>query len=505
MIGFDDSVPYQKTLVLLNLLSSAARDGLGPLASTYLLVSARWSEEHIGSVMFFNLVSTGLCQTFAGDLVDKTTKKRMLCAGACLLVGLMSASIVVLPSFVAVLVTRIIQGVGSAVIPAVISGITLGVVGPTAFDFQVPLNEIGNRAGNGAAALLAGVLAYFVAPSATFFVVLFACAGGAYVVVRQIPDSAINDMTARGEVGEEKTTEPGHDDVISYQKSDTINSKSESDKHKLLEPHHVTGYLQLLQDRRLAVFFFCVFSFHTANASMLPLLGQMMSIGRSESEAIPLAVTTILVGRFTMALVAHALNSRIHTHGRRSLFLVGLASLPIRGVLVAALRTHTVLLLATEVLDGIGDGIYGVMHQVVTRDLTAGSGRFNVALGMVTTCHIFGGATSNLLGEHMASWWGYGTAFVILGLLGLVPLTVFALFFEETRPADIRSTVQVHTPDLNATSHTPAETDDGSTVRRSRIIPAGAGKRLSTGNAHKAQHTSGVFDHVPDRDVTNDL
>ncbi len=109
----------------------------------------------------------------------------------------------------------------------------------------------------------------------------------------------------------------------------------------------------------------------------------MISIGKQPHEAIPLAVVTILVGRFSMAGVAHALNSRIHLYGRRTLLLVGFASLPIRGIFISLFAGHTFFLLLSCILDGVGDGVYGVMHQVITRDITAGSGRFNVALGMV--------------------------------------------------------------------------------------------------------------------------
>jgi len=434
---------YRSTLVMLNFLSSAARDGLGPLVSTYLLVSAKWHEKDIGTVMFFNLISTGVFQTFAGDLVDKTAKKRWMCAFACLLVGLASASIVPLPSFTAVLVTRIIQGAGSAVIPPVISGITLGLVGPAAFDSQVPLNEIGNRLGNGAAALIAGALAYFIDPSTIFAVVLVTCLLAALLVLNAIPRKSINHRTARGQVDQQSsssdpttvkdTEEFNQPDDVSYQQQDSEDKKTSVETQLLGASSGTTGYMQLMRDSRIALFFFCVFTFHAANAAMLPLLGQMISIGRSESEAIPLAVLTILIGRFTMAAVAQVLNSRIHRHGRRGIFLFGFLSLPIRGVLISLFPNNLSVLLATEILDGIGDGTYGVMHQVVTRDLTAGTGRFNVVLGMVTTCHIAGAATSNLVGEHLASYVGYSMTFLILACCGLLPLLSFALFFPETR------------------------------------------------------------------------
>ena len=42
---------------------------------------------------------------------------------------------------------------------------------------------------------------------------------------------------------------------------------------------------------------------------------------------------------------------------------------------------NTVALVAIQILDGVGEGIFGVVFVLVIADLTKGSGRFNVTLG----------------------------------------------------------------------------------------------------------------------------
>nr|WP_296799903.1 MFS transporter [Variovorax sp.] len=90
-------------------------------------------------------------------------------------------------------------------------------------------------------------------------------------------------------------------------------------------------------------------------------------------------------------------------------------------------------LLALQVLDGIGAGIFGVMLTLMIGDLTRGSGRFNFALGLGAACVGLGAALSNLLAGSIAHAAGYGTAFVVLAAIAAAALALFALAMPETR------------------------------------------------------------------------
>jgi hypothetical protein len=60
--------------------------------------------------------------------------------------------------------------------------------------------------------------------------------------------------------------------------------------------------------------------------------------------------------------------------------LIGFASLPIRGLLFAFVHKAW-LVVAIQILDGIGAGIFGVVAILVIADLTRGTGRFNLTQG----------------------------------------------------------------------------------------------------------------------------
>ena len=66
--------------------------------------------------------------------------------------------------------------------------------------------------------------------------------------------------------------------------------------------------------------------------------------------------------------------------GRRAVFLAGFMVLSVRGVLYT-FTTNPSVLVAIQLLDGIGAGIFGVVGVLVIADLTRGTGRFNLVQG----------------------------------------------------------------------------------------------------------------------------
>jgi MFS family permease len=77
--------------------------------------------------------------------------------------------------------------------------------------------------------------------------------------------------------------------------------------------------------------------------------------------------------------------AKADTWGRKPLFLAGFLILPLRGVLYT-LSDNSYWLVAVQLLDGVGAGIYGAIFPIVVADLMRGTGRFNAAQGMIATC-----------------------------------------------------------------------------------------------------------------------
>ena len=96
-----------------------------------------------------------------------------------------------------------------------------------------------------------------------------------------------------------------------------------------------------------------------------------------------------------------------------------------------------VIILSTQVLDGVGAGVFGTMYILVTSDISAGTGRFSLTLGLTTAAMSIGGTVSGYLGQALAQDLGYRAAFAILGFLSCVPAAGYLLFMPETlRKAD---------------------------------------------------------------------
>ncbi len=114
------------------------------------------------------------------------------------------------------------------------------------------------------------------------------------------------------------------------------------------------------------------------------VLGELMGQGGEEQvgltrSAIPLTAGAIVVAQATMAFATHWADERTEQGwGRKPLFLIGIATLPIRCALIILLKDagHQYLL-ATQLFDGMGGGLFGLIHPFIVADITFGTGRFN--------------------------------------------------------------------------------------------------------------------------------
>jgi MFS family permease len=187
----------------------------------------------------------------------------------------------------------------------------------------------------------------------------------------------------------------------------------------------------LFRDRPLVIFLVCAVMFHFANAAMLPLLGEMLAKGRGRRSMLFMSacvVTTQLV----ITLIASWSGRRAGTWGRKRLLLIAFGVLPIRGVLYT-FTSSTPLLVAIQMLDGVGAGIFGVVSVLVIADLTRGTGRFNLTLGAITTAVGIGAALSQVIAGSIVHHLGFSTGFLFLAGIAAAALAILYFFMPETR------------------------------------------------------------------------
>ena len=124
--------------------------------------------------------------------------------------------------------------------------------------------------------------------------------------------------------------------------------------------------------------------------------------------------------------------------GRRPLLLIGFAALPIRA-LGFALISDPLLLLAIQALDGISAAVLGVLTALVIADITGGTGRFNLAQGIVGTASGIGASFSTTLSGLVAERLGSSAGFSCIAATALLATIVVLFLMPETRPQKERS------------------------------------------------------------------
>jgi MFS family permease len=388
-----------------NFFLADVRDGLGPYLAIYLLTEQKWDEASIGGVMSIATITGMLAQTPAGALVDATRAKRLVMVLAAIIIMLASLLLPVMSAFWPVAISQGIAHAAGVIFPPALAAVSLGVVGHRAFTRRIGRNETFNHAGNATAAMIAGAAAYALGPSAVFYPMAF-MAVGSLASVLLIPERAIDHDLARGLHVREQAKDKGGD------------------------RERPSGLGVLLTCRPLLIFALCVTLFHLANAAMLPLVGQKLAL-QDKNLGTSLMSACIVAAQIVMAPMAILVGAKADRWGHKRFFLAALAILPLRAVLYT-LSNAKAWLVAVQLLDGVGAGIFGAIMPVIVADLMRNTGRFNVAQGAVITAQSIGAALSTALAGIVVVHAGYSAAFLALGAAAAIGFAVCWLLLPDT-------------------------------------------------------------------------
>ena len=103
------------------------------------------------------------------------------------------------------------------------------------------------------------------------------------------------------------------------------------------------------------IFAASAFFFHFANAPLLPLVGQKLAL-QFPKEATAMLSFCMVVAQAVMVPIALVVGWRADSWGRRPIFLIAFAVLPVRAALYT-LSDNSFWLLGVQLLDGVGAGI----------------------------------------------------------------------------------------------------------------------------------------------------
>lgn len=387
-----------KGLDWLNFFLADVQTGVGPFLAIYL-AGYQWNEQLVGTVLTLGGIAGILSQTPAGALVDRLRSKRTLIACGVICLALGSLIIAFFPSFWPVLLAQFLIGATSSVFIPAICAISLGIVGHQLFDRRQGRNQTFNSAGNVVAAVSMGLIGYYLSNRGIFFFVAIFTVP-TLIALRFIRPDEIDYELARG-------------------------SKDEADDGK---PQRMWA---VLQDRRLVVFLICAVMFHFANAAMLPLLGEMLAKGHGRTSMMFMSACVITT-QVVVVLLASLVGRKAGSWGRKPLLLLAFAVLPVRGILYT-LTHDTGLLVAIQVLDGIGAAIFGIVSVLVIADLTKGTGRFNITQGAIATAVGIGASLSQVIAGSIAHHLGNNAAFLFLASVAVAAFLILFFFMPETR------------------------------------------------------------------------
>ena len=406
----------------LNFLMADVQNGLGPYLAVFLKGTQNWSAGDIGIAMAVSNIAGAASQIPAGMLVDALSIKRSLVAAAALVTVAGCLIIAFHPELAWVVGAQLAIGAAAAVLPPALAALCLGLVGHQRMPAQLGRNQAFSHAGAFSASILIGAGSRLFGYSWIFYL-LCGFAAGMVGAVFSIRAGDIDHNLARGGNGDQPRT--GHNTPISLR--------------------------DVLSYRNLLVFLGAVILFHFGNAAMLPMAGQVLARTHPGTDTLALSAC-VVVAQLVMTAIALTVGRALGAgYGRKAIFLVMLAVLPVRGVLFALFTTNPWAVVAIQILDGVAAGIFSVVSIIIAGDLMWGTGRFNLAQGLVALSVGIGAGLSNLTSGFVVQWLGYPSGFLYLAMIAFGGLVFSTAFMPETRPAPLKRADLPLTPDARCT------------------------------------------------------
>lgn len=373
--------------------------GFGPFVSVFL-TAQHWTQVDIGLVLSAGGFVSLIGQMPGGAVVDAARSERRVAAVAIAAICISALAYAALPVFSVVLSASILHALASCVLGPAIAAISLGLVGHAAIGERLGRNARFASIGNGLAAAAMGACGYLLSARAVFVVTVLLLVPALWSL-RLIAHSEIDPERAHGAPPPQR-------------------------QKRRIRPG------ALMHNRPLLIFAGCLLLFHLANASMLPLMGSVLTM-RSADWATVLIAACIVVPQIVVAAFSPWVGARAQVWGRRPLLLIGFAALPLRGLLFAVVG-NPLLLVIVQLLDGITAAVFAVMVPLIVADLTRGTGHFNLGQGIVGTFVGIGASISATLAGLLSDRFGSPWAFAGLAAIAMAAFTMVCLMMPETRP-----------------------------------------------------------------------
>jgi Major Facilitator Superfamily len=294
------------------------------------------------------------------------------------------------------------QGATAGIITPAIGAISLGLVGRRAMPLRTGRNFRYAAGGHAATAALMGLAGAYFSMSSIFIAAAILC---------------IPALTALAFI---------RPDEIDYARA--RNAARGEHAAKLLRA------VDLVKNHRLVLFTAALVLFQLADASMLPLIGESVATTIPTASSIWMS-GLIIVPQVVVAALAPWIGYHSEKRGRKPLLLIGFAAEPLRAALLAFTSNYAFLVIA-QFLNGITGAVIGVLTVLVITDLTAGTGRFNLAQGAVGAMIGIAASLSTLGSGFLFEGIGRTEGFIAIAAIAVAATALIWMFIAETKPAE---------------------------------------------------------------------
>jgi MFS family permease len=389
----------------LNFFLADVRGGSGPFVTVFLFTQAHWSQATIGAVLTLSGLVGIAAHPAVGAFIDRTHAKRALLVAASFLLCGCSLAIIMAPVLPVVATADAVMATLGAVFAPTVAAITLGLHGREGLADRLARNAAFDRAGNIFIAALVGLVGVSFSQTAPFFLAPIFAALAAQAAL-SIPAGTIDHDRARGL----EDVDPA-------------------------DPPRPGRLRDLLHRRDLLIYAAAAALFNFANTPILSLIAQKLAAQNPGLETGVTSAAIIIAQLSTIAITF--LVARADVIGRRPLLVLAFVALVARAFFCVLAQTPAELL-AVQLLDGVGGGMFDALLPLVLADLMRGTGHYSLARGGLGLAFGVGGATSLAVTGFIVTALGYAAGFLLLGLVALAGLALILRAMPETARLESR-------------------------------------------------------------------
>ncbi|MHB8542686.1 MAG: MFS transporter [Leptospirales bacterium] len=371
------------------------------------LKTHHWSFQDVGIATSMVGIGTLLFQGFSGVIADLMKTHRLLMGGMILIYGICFS---LLPATMnehslsdGLLLT---VGMASSFFIPLSATLAFSLVGHRSFARVMGQNQMWNHAGFLASALTTlAVVRYFGLGSVFLSIAMGSCLG--ILSLFLIRKNELIYHLRKEEEGEEAIRQ-GLDSI--------------RDDRTLLRV-----FLDFFRNPTIRILLISTTLFQISNAPVMPLL--LLYLRFLEGGNGKLA-WVVLIAQAAMIPVAWWSARYSPKWGHKLVFSIAFIVMPIRSVL-CAITTNTDLLLATQVLDGVAAGIYGVVVPLIVSDLTRGKKGFNMLMGLSQIAMAVGAIIGPMIQGVSVGEVGFRFAFLVFAGVASLGAILFFHFMPE--------------------------------------------------------------------------